>query len=232
MRPRALLLLALPLAARAPLAAQVPNELTAQERADGWRLLFDGRTTAGWRGYHRQGIPAGWQVREGALTRVAAAGDIVTTGKFESFDLTWDWKIAPGGNSGVLYHVTEEADEPYESGPEYQILDDARSRPDGLSRLTSAGACYALYPVVRQLAKPAGQWNHSRLLVDRGHVTHWLNGVKAAEYTLGSPDWDRRVAASKFNEWPQFGKAATGFIDLQDHGSEVAYRNLKIRELR
>ncbi len=225
------LVLALPFLV-APLAAQAPNTLTAQEKAEGWRLLFDGRTTTGWRGYRKQGIPAGWQARDGALTRVASAGDIVTTGKYESFDLTWDWKIAPGGNSGVMYHVTEELNEPYETGPEYQILDDQRFRPDGLSLLTSAGACYALYPIPRHLAKPAGQWNHSRLLVDHGHVTHWLNGVKAAEYTLGSPDWDRRVTASKFKEWPQFGKAATGFIDLQDHGSEVAYRNLKIRELR
>ncbi len=215
-----------------PLAGQAPAALTAQEQAQGWRLLFDGRTTAGWRGYRKAELPTGWQVRDGALTRVASAGDIVTTEKYASFDLTWDWKIAPGGNSGVLYHVTEAGEAPYFSGPEYQLLDDRRFRPDGQSLLTSAGACYGLYPIPRHLAHPAGEWNHSRLLVDHGHVTHWLNGVKAAEYTIGSPDWDRRVAASKFKQWPEFGKAATGFIDLQDHGAEVAFRNMKIRELR
>ncbi len=216
----------------APLSAQGVNTLTAREKAQGWKLLFDGRTTAGWRGYRQQAMPTGWQVRDGNLTRVAAAGDLVTTDQYESFDLTWDWKIAPGGNSGVMYHVTEAAEEPYETGPEYQLLDDARFRPDGLSLLTSAGACYGLYAIPRHLARPAGEWNHSRLLVDHGRVTHWLNGVKAAAYTIGSPDWDRRVAASKFKQWAGFGKASRGFIDLQDHGSEVAFRNVKIRELR
>ncbi len=231
MKPIAAVVVAASLCA-APPAVQAPNTLTAQERAQGWKLLFDGSTTRGWRGYRQATLPAGWQVRDGALTRVAPAGDIVTTDRYGSFELTWDWKIAPGGNSGVLYHVTEAADEPYYSGPEYQLLDDARFRPDGLLLLTSAGACYGLYAIPRHLARPAGEWNHSRLLVDHGHVTHWLNGVQAAAYTIGSPDWDRRVAASKFEQWPEFGKAATGFIDLQDHGSEVAYRNMKIRELR
>jgi len=220
------------LLAAAPLAAQAANTLTPREKAAGWKLLFDGRTTAGWRGYRKPALPAGWQVRDGALTRVAPAGDIVTADRYGDFDLEFDWKIAPGGNSGVMYHVTEAGAEPYETGPEYQLLDDARFRPDGLSLLESAGSCYDLYPIPRHLEHPAGEWNHSRLRVEHDHVTHWLNGVKAAEYTLGSPDWDRRVAASKFKAWPGFGKASRGYIDLQDHGFEVAFRNLKIRELR
>jgi hypothetical protein len=209
-----------------------PNTLTAREKAAGWKLLFDGRSTAGWRGYRKPDMPAGWQVRHGALTRVTSAGDIVTRRQYADFDLQFDWKIAKGGNSGVMYHVTEAAAEPYETGPEYQVLDDANFKPDGESLLTSAGSCYGLYAIPSHLATPAGEWNHSRLLVQHGHVTHWLNGTLAVRYVVGSADWDKRVAGSKFKTWAGFGKATTGFIDLQDHGSVVAYRNIKIRELR
>ena len=232
MKVRPVVLAAAAVLAALPATAQAPNALTPREKATGWKLLFDGRTTAGWRGYRKADVPAGWQVRDGALTRVSEAGDLVTREQYGDFDLTFEWRIAPGGNSGVMYHVTEAAGEPYETGPEYQLLDDARFRPDGLSLLTSAGSCFGLYPIPRHLAKAAGEWNHARLRVQNGHVTHWLNGVEAAEYTIGGADWDRRVAGSKFKAWPGFGKATRGFIDLQDHGFEVAFRNVKIRELR
>jgi len=232
MRPLAVALLgAIALAHGTAAQAQALNTLTRREKREGWKLLFDGHTTRGWRGYRRPDMPAGWQVRDGALTRVGSAGDIVTTSKYESFDLVFDWRIAHGGNSGLMYHVTEDVPEPYGSGPEYQLLDDP-NYPDGRSLLTSAGACYGLYAIPEHLAKPAGQWNHSRLLVQHGRVDHWLNGVLVARYAIGSKDWNDRVAASKFKTWPAFGKADSGFIDLQDHGSGVAFRNLKIKVLR
>lgn len=204
--------------------------LTPEEQADGWRLLFDGETTDGWRGYRRQDMPAGWQVVDGALTRVAEAGDVITRDAFRDFELRLEWRIAPGGNSGILYRVTEEEDASYRTGPEMQILDDER-HDDGKSRLTSAGASYGLYPSPAGVVKPAGEWNAVRIVVDRDRVEHWLNGQKVVEFELGSADWERRVEASKFADWPRFGRAREGHIALQDHGDRVAYRSIKIKVL-
>jgi hypothetical protein len=197
----------------------------------GWRSLFDGRTTAGWRGYKRADMPRGWQVVDGALTRVERAGDIVTADEFGDFELALEWKISPGGNSGIMYRVTEDADATYETGPEMQVLDDAR-HPDGQSPLTSAGALYGLYPAPRGVVRPAGEWNAARIVVRGNHVEHWLNGVKTVDAEIGSDDWNRRVADSKFSQWPGFAKASRGHIALQDHGDWVAYRNIRVRELR
>jgi len=207
------------------------NTLTAAERAAGWRLLFDGKTAAGWRGYHMDALPSGWQVQEGALTRVGDGGDIISREQFADFELVLEWKVAPGGNSGVMYRVTEEYDYSYKSGPEMQVLDDAAHR-DGLSRLTAAGANYGLYPAPAGVVKPAGEWNLARIVVHGNHVEHWLNGQKVVEYELLSPEWETRVKESKFVEWPNYGRAKRGHIALQDHGDRVAYRNIKIRELR
>jgi hypothetical protein len=175
-------------------------------------------------------MPAGWQVVDGALTRVAAGGDIVTRDKYANFELELDWNISPGGNSGILYRGSEEEDAIYWSAPEMQVLDDAR-HPDGHSRLTAAGSDYGLYPSPAGVVKPAGEWNHVRILVNGNHVEHWLNGVKVVEYELGSADWTAKVAASKFAPHPHYGRNATGYISLQDHGDRVAYRNIKIRVL-
>jgi hypothetical protein len=207
------------------------NALSPQEAASGWRLLFDGRTTAGWRGFRRAEIPAGWQVVDGALTRVAEGGDIVTTDQFGNFELALEWNVAPGANSGVMYRVSEDVAAPYESGPEMQVLDDAR-HPDGKSRLTAAGSLFALYPAREGVVRPAGEWNAARVIVNGNHVEHWLNGVRVVDYELGSPDWEARVRASKFQQWPSYGRARSGHIALQDHGDRVAYRNVKIRELK
>ena len=206
------------------------NELTPQERAAGWRMLFDGKTAAGWRGYRMDSMPAGWQVGDGALTRVAEAGDIITRERFANFELALEWNVAPGGNSGIMYRVTEDSEASYQTGPEMQVLDDAAHR-DGLSRLTAAGAAYGLYPAPAGVVRPAGQWNQARIVVNGAHVEHWLNGVQLLEYELWSPDWQARVAASKFARWPGFGMAQTGYIALQDHGDRVAYRYIKIRVL-
>lgn len=206
------------------------NQLTDAERAAGWRLLFDGRTTAGWRGFGRDSMPAGWQVVDGALTRVAQGGDIITVDQFENFELALEWKLAPRGNSGVFYRATEATDVIYENAPEMQVLDDA-GHGDGQSRLTSAGANYALHGVPAGIVKPAGEWNHARIQVNGARVAHWLNGVKVVEYELWSPEWEALVKGSKFAEWPPYGRAKRGHVGLQDHGDWVAYRNIKIRPL-
>ena len=204
--------------------------LSAAERADGWRSLFDGATTSGWRAYGRQDMPRGWQVVDGALTRVAEGGDIITTDQFANFDLALEWKVAPGGNSGIMYRVIEGPQNTYQSGPELQVLDDAR-HVDGKTRLTAAGALYGLYPAAPGAVKPAGEWNAVRIVANNAHVEHWLNGVKLVDAELWSPEWDRLVADSKFREWPTFGRAKRGHIALQDHGDWVAYRNIKIKVL-
>ena len=209
-------------------APPAPNTLTDEERAAGWRLLFDGTTTEGWRGFRSNAMPAGWQAVDGALTRVAEAGDIVTVDVFEDFELAFDWKISPGGDSGVLFRVTEDVEAAWNAGPEYQILDNA-AHQEGLKPETSAGADYALHPPFRDATRPPGDWNEGRIVVNGNHVEHWLNGEKIVEYEIGSDDWTARVGASKFAPFPNFGRVRRGRIAIQDHGNEVAYRNLKIR---
>ncbi|HYU09622.1 MAG TPA: DUF1080 domain-containing protein [Gemmatimonadales bacterium] len=206
------------------------NSLTDAEKAAGWRLLFDGKTTTGWRNYGKPTISDGWVVQDGALTRVGAGGDIITSDEFKNFELSIDWKIEPGGNSGIFYRAADDTDEIYWNAVEMQVLDDAK-HPDGQSPVTSAGAAYDLYPAPRGHVHPGGEWNTARLIVNGNHVEHWLNGVKLLEYELGSRDWDSKVAGSKFKPHPRFGKNSQGHIGLQDHGNVVAYRNIKIRVL-
>ncbi|MBI2071823.1 MAG: DUF1080 domain-containing protein [Gemmatimonadetes bacterium] len=206
------------------------NALTAAEQAAGWKLLFDGKSTDGWRGYRMDSVPSGWKVVDGALTRVGAGRDLITREQFANFELALEWNISPGGNSGIMYRVTEEYEESYKSAPEMQVLDDA-GHADAQSRLTAAGSNYDLYPAPAGVVKPAGQWNLVRILVQRNHVEHWLNGQKVVEYELMGPDWEARVKRSKFVEWPNYGRAKQGHIALQDHGDQVAYRNIKIRVL-
>jgi hypothetical protein len=212
-------------------SASMQNQLTAEQRAAGWRLLFDGRTTTGWRGYKRPDVPAEWRVVDGTLMKEKSTDDIMTSDQFGDFELALDWKLAPGGNAGIFYRGTEEYDHIYWSAPEYQLLDDAR-HSDGHSRLTSAGAAYALYPSPAGVLKPAGEWNSTRIVARGPHVEHWLNGTKLLEYELWSPDWEAKVKASKFGEWPNYGRAKRGYIGIQgDHTGELELRNIRIREL-
>lgn len=184
-----------------------------------------------WRGYLRDSLPAGWQSIDGALTRVAAGGDIITRDTFANFELRLEWNVAPGGNSGIMYRVVERPGRStYHSGPEMQVLDDS-AHADGRNRLTSAGSNYALHAAPAGIVRPPGQWNEVRLVVNGGHVEHWLNGSKVVEYELGSDEWRRLVAASKFGEWPEYGLARSGHIALQDHGDRVTYRNIRIKVL-
>jgi hypothetical protein len=208
-----------------------PNTLSAEEQKAGFKLLFDGRTTDGWRGYQEQTVPDGWQVVDGVLTKQGSSGDIITKDQYGSFELAFDWKLEKGGNAGVFYRGTEEYDHVYWSGPEYQLLDNP-NHPDGRNPLTSAGAAYGLYPPPDGVVKPAGEWNSSRIVVNGNHVEHWMNGQKLLEYELGSPDWEAKVKASKFKDWPNYGRAARGHIAIQgDHSGTLELRNVKIREL-
>jgi anti-sigma factor RsiW len=209
-----------------------PNTLTDKEKADGWRLLFDGTSTGGWHKYRGQAVGNRWKVAGGALTlsrnNGRNGGDIVTDETFEDFELSIQWKVTPGANSGILYRVRETEDAPYGTGPEYQILDNAR-HPDGKLKETSAASCYGLYAPSQDATKPVGEWNQTLIVIKGNHVEHWLNGVKVVEYDFGSDDWKERVAASKFKKWKSFGTIKKGAIVLQDHGDDVAYRNIKIR---
>jgi hypothetical protein len=211
-----------------------PNTLSAAEKAAGWKLLFDGKTTAGWRRFKGKEAGDKWKVIDGALVFKPkdgrAGGDILTVAQFDNFELSFEWKVTPGANSGVMYRVSESEDAPFQTGPEYQILDNAR-HPDGRNTLTSAASCYALYAPLKDATKPVGEWNQGRIVANGNKIEHWLNGTKVVAYEVGSDDWNTRMARSKFKEWGRFGKEKKGHIDLQDHGDEVAYRNIKIRVL-
>jgi hypothetical protein len=209
---------------------QMPNTLTAKEKADGWRLLFDGSTTNGWRGYRRETIPDGWKAVDGALTRIGAGGDIVTVDEFDDFELTLQWRVAANGNSGVFYRVAELDDVMWHNAPEYQIIDNGYSEP--LKPAQHAGANYDLDPPSRDATRPIGTWNDTRLVANGPHVEHWLNGVKVVEYELWTDAWQRRVAASKFKDFAGYGRARRGHIGLQDHGDRVAFRDIKLRQIR
>ena len=210
-------------------AMDAPNTLTAAEKSAGWKLLFDGKDTAGWRGFKQADIGPGWKVEDGVLLPdPKVAKDIITKDKYANFELSFDWRISPKGNSGVMFHVIEVGDETYESGPEYQILDNRRGEPP----LEQAAGLFALVAPSMDMTKPVGEFNHARIVVDHNKVQHWLNGMMVAEYEIGSPDFKARVAASKFTRWPQFATGKTGAIVLQCHGDAVAFRDIKIRVLK
>jgi len=226
-----------------------PNQLTAEERAAGWRLLFDGRTLAGWRGLGYDSVPsAHWVVVDGAIKKIASGnvpklpdgqprqgGDLMTVATFGDFELTWEWKVTPGANSGVKYNVSEElsmAQAPNHAalGFEYQMLDDDRHE-DGKLPTHRAGALYDLVaPNAAKRLHPVGEWNHSRVIFRGNHGEHWLNGAKILEFDLGTALMDSLLAASKYRAIPGFAERRNGHIVLQDHGDEVYFRSLKVRE--
>ena len=224
-------------------AGAAPNTLSTAEKADGWTLLFDGNTTNGWRGFHSAAFPAsGWVVENGTLKRLAAngrpgadgGGDIITTGEYTNFELAFEWKLAPGGNSGLKYLISEDLVKTGHSGVgfEMQILDDER-HPDaraGKNGNRTAGSLYDLIPPSTHAARPIGEWNQVRLVVQDGHVEQWLNGQRVVEFQIGSPAMKALIADSKYKDIRGFGEVRTGHILLQDHGNEVSFRNIKVRE--
>jgi glucose/arabinose dehydrogenase len=221
------------LLAAAPCRAASPsNTITEPERRAGWRLLFDGHSLEGFRGYRKEGPGTGWVVEDGAIVRRGPnAGDLVTKETFERFELELEFRVGPGGNSGVMFHVTESQPKPWMSGPEIQILDSAAGLHSQRTDPQRTGWLYQLYEAKPDSTRPAGEWNRLSLRVapDSGQVC--INGVRYFTFKKGSPDWDKRVARSKFAQFPDFGRAERGHICLQDHGDEVAFRSIKVREL-
>ena len=219
-------------------ASTLHNKLTKEEKTDGWQLLFDGKTLNGWRDYNGDKLTAPWFATDGTIQARGGGGDahgyIVTSKNYENFDLVWDWKIAKGGNSGMLYHVVENPafKVPYVTGPEYQLIDNL-GFPEQLEDWQKTAADYAMHvaDISKLIIKPAGEWNSSRIVFDSGHVEHWLNGQKVVEFEAWTEDWFARKHSGKWENAPEYGLASTGVICLQDHGSAAWFRNMKIKEL-
>ncbi|MEM1319565.1 MAG: DUF1080 domain-containing protein [Bacteroidota bacterium] len=209
------------------------------ESAEQWTALFDGQSTEGWRAFNGDTLPDGWIVEEQCLKSLGKGGDIggdIVYGaqEFENFDLRMEWKISTGGNSGIFYHVQEgeQYQAAYQNAPEYQVLDDI-GFPEPLQDWQQLGADYAMYSadIERKIVKPAGEWNSSRIVFTPQKVEHWLNGEKIVAFVPWSADWKQRRQAGKWKDFPDYGMAKKGLIGLQDHGSFIWYRNIRIKEL-
>lgn len=220
--------------AAATLIAAAPTPLTNAEVAGGWRVLFDGTSTTNFRGYKQSAFPAkGWAIEEGTLRSIKGGngGDIITTDQFGDFEFALEYKCDTNANSGIMYRVTETADTAWQTGPEFQVLDDAGLKVAS-GHPHSAGALYDLLPpAVTKVSKGAGEWNHARVRLSGGLLQHYLNGQKVAECRVDGPDWKDRIGKSKFKDFPGFGVQPRGHIALQDHGDTVWYRNIKVRDL-
>jgi len=223
-------------------AAAVANTLTDEEKAAGWELLFDGSTLNGWKRYGADSIGPLWSVKDGIIVCDGAGlgegtanvgGSLMTTRAFGNFELVADWKVTPGGNSGILYHVIEDAryGHDYETGPEYQVIDDSGWKGE-LHDAQKAGSNYDMYAApANKKINPVGEWNTARIVYKDGHVEHYLNGEKTVEFQEGDADYQERYSKSKWPGFPDWNKSKTGAISLQDHGAAVYFRNIKIRPL-
>ena len=199
----------------------------------GWKVLFNGKSTDAWRGYKRDSFPdKGWVIDGGALKTVVGGDrvDLISKDKYQNYELELEWRVSPGGNSGVIYNVAEDLAEPWHTGPEMQVLDDSK-HVDGKNPKTTAGSLYALIAPANATLRPVGGFNKARLVVRGNHVEHWLNGKKVVEYEQGSDAVKRLIGESKFKEFPRFAGERGGHIVLQHHGEEAWFRNIRIREL-
>lgn len=217
-------------------SSKMDNTLTKSEAKAGWVLLFDGKSMDNFRGFRKEEVPSSWVIEDGAITLAGkGGGDILTKNQYENYELLLDWKISEGGNSGIIYNVSLDPKygATFVTGPEMQVLDDER-HPDakmGKNGNRHAGTLYDIIPVSTPAVKPAGQWNAVRLVVNQGHVEHWLNGKKVVEYQLLSPEWEAMVKDSKFVSMPDYGRIKKGYVALQNHGDKVWYKNIKVRQL-
>jgi hypothetical protein len=224
-------------------AAPEANALSEEEKNAGWELLFDGSSLSGWKRYGHDTIGPLWTVQDGAIIcngeglgegSGRSGGSLMTTREFGNFELRAEWRVSPGGNSGILYHVIEKPEykHDYETGPEFQVMDDGGWKGDPLKDVQLAGSNYDMYaaPSTKKVM-PVGEWNTAKIIYNNGHVEHWLNGEKVVEFEEGSADYEARYKKSKWTEYPGWNKSKTGAISLQDHGAPVSFRNIKIREL-
>lgn len=219
---------------------QADNMLTAAEKKQGYKLLFDGKTTKGWHSYNRGRAEANWKVENGTLAfnpeakiEGMTSGDLISDGSYKNFELMLDWKISKNGNSGVMYHVVERPDlkTPYLSGPEIQVLDNA-GHPDGTLETHRAGSLYDMIAANPQNARPAEEWNKLRFVVNGSKLTIFQNGEKVVDTDTNSETYKAAFEKSKFRNWKDFAKTDSGKLALQDHGNMVWYKNIKIRELK
>ena len=219
--------------------AQQHNQLTEAEKKDGWKLLFNGTSTAGWHTYNKNTFGPAWRIVDGTLFCDSTVkipkgeeGDICTEKEYENFDLKYSWKIAKNGNSGVMFLVQESKkyESPYLTGPEMQVLDND-GHPDGKIHKHRAGDLYDLIASSSEPVRPVGQWNDAEIKLDHGKLNLYLNGVNIVSTTMWDANWDALVKASKFKQWPSFAKSRKGHIDLQDHHCDVWFRDLKIKTL-
>ncbi|MEM6842443.1 MAG: DUF1080 domain-containing protein [Bacteroidota bacterium] len=212
----------------------LPTEAAVSPAEDDWVVLFDGSNLGAWRNY--QSDSANWHIEDGALNTAGGSGDLMTKETFANFELEFDWRVAEGSNSGVIYLVQEsdEYNSTYETGPEYQLIDDesyGTVHNVELEKNQMSGANYALDEPQNAQLKPIGEYNEGKIIVDNGHVEHWLNGQKVVEYDLWTDEWNARVAETKFKDMPDYGKSKEGHIALQDHGDPIWFKNIRIRRL-
>lgn len=209
------------------------NTLTEKEKKEGWKLLFDGKTTNGWKTYKNKESD-GWQIANGELSckleGVKSRADLITVEKYGDFELLVDWKVAPSANSGIVYRCNEENGSSYESGNEYQLIDDEGYK-EKLEDWQKSGADYAMHPPSKIAAKPAGQYNTTKIVAKGAHVEHWLNGVKVADFEMWTPEWQALKAKSKFKDKADWATLKVGQIALQDHGGGLSFKNIKIRKI-